>query len=384
MAGKRYVVNRQPTGTAVPRRATTNLRVLSPAPPGPRPARADLSGGRSWDRFYVRMLVSSLAVTTPFFVVGAFSNLGTWLFLVALLAAAVILVVSTWWMARPVDALSRAGEAVESGDYSVRAEPAGSADTRRLATTFNMLLDRIDGHLARARLEGSEAASTIWASADRITKAVMDQSQAAALASTGVETILRDSATVAGAVAAVVVQAAELRDNIQSAQTDLQSSSDRTQANAKRVNEIQAVLELLNDIADQTALLALNAAIEAARAGESGRGFAVVADEVRRLAERSKAAAAEIATLADGAQTTSGEAVAAIERRGHQLGRWMALTQAMSELSAKVGPAMDLHRVGSENLILAVQAATESSRAGAAAAEELIGAAVPARVLELN
>jgi methyl-accepting chemotaxis protein len=370
-------------GAAVPRRATTNLRVLSPGAPPPVPAPAEIPG-RSWDRFYVRVLVSSLAVTTPFVVVAALFNLGTWLFLGVLIAAAALLAASTWWLARPVGVLSRVAEAIESGDYSARAEPAGSADTRRLAMAFNMLLDRIDGHLARARLEGSETASTISASADRITKAVVDQSQAAVRASAGVETILRDCAEVAGAVSAVVVQAAELRDNIQRAQTDLQGSSDRTQANAKRVNEIQAVLEQLNDIADQTALLALNAAIEAARAGESGRGFAVVADEVRRLAERSKAAAAEIATLAHGAQTTSGEAVAAIVRRGEQLDRWMALTQAMSELSAKVRPAIDLHRADSDNLVLAVHAATESSRAVAAAAKELVGAAAPARVLELD
>ena len=131
----------------------------------------------------------------------------------------------------------------------------------------------------------------------------------------------------------LVAQAGELRSNIQRAQTDLQASSDRTQANARRVDEIQRVIELLNDIADQTALLALNAAIEAARAGDSGRGFAVVADEVRRLAERSKAAAADIAKLAQGAQSTSREAAAAIERRGEQLDRWMALTKTMEELA---------------------------------------------------
>jgi len=135
-------------------------------------------------------------------------------------------------------------------------------------------------------------------------------------------------------VAGLVIHAVELQANIQRVQTDLQASSDRTQANARRVNEIQQVVELLNDIADQTALLALNAAIEAARAGDAGRGFAVVADEVRRLAERSKAAAAEIAKLAVGAQSTSREAAMAIEKRGQQLDRWMSLTKTMVELAS--------------------------------------------------
>jgi methyl-accepting chemotaxis protein len=150
----------------------------------------------------------------------------------------------------------------------------------------------------------------------------------------------------AESIARVVDQAVELRDNIQRAQTDLEASSGRTAANAKRVDEIRQVVGVLNDIADQTALLALNAAIEAARAGDSGRGFAVVADEVRRLAEHSKTAAAEIAKLATGALTTSAEAVMAIERRGRQLDHWMHTTQVLVEVatsaSTQAALALDL------------------------------------------
>jgi methyl-accepting chemotaxis protein len=270
---------------------------------------------------------------------------------------------------RPVLALARAAAAIDSGDLAVRAVPSGGGQTRRLARSFNALLDQLINELPRMRGQASESAGKLSLSAEQLASATAEQMQAALQTSTELESLAASSGAISAAVAGVVAQAAELKANIQRAQTDLQASTDRTLANAKRVNEIQGVLELLNDIADQTALLALNAAIEAARAGDSGRGFAVVADEVRRLAGRSKAAAARIATLADGAQTTSGEAVVAIERRGQQLDRWMAMTQAMGDVSDKVQPAVEQQETATDAVRLAIQLIADRSRAVAAAAK---------------
>lgn len=78
---------------------------------------------------------------------------------------------------------------------------------------------------------------------------------------------------------------------------------------AKRCASVNSVLDVIEQLAEQTNLLALNAAIEAARAGEAGRGFAVVADEVRALAQRSSSSAQEIYEIIRQLSQQSTEAV---------------------------------------------------------------------------
>jgi methyl-accepting chemotaxis protein len=81
----------------------------------------------------------------------------------------------------------------------------------------------------------------------------------------------------------------------------------------KKSQQIGGVLEIINELAEQTNILAINATIEAAGAGESGKRFAVVADEIRKLADRVGGSTKEIRGLVDDIRSAVNTTVMATE-----------------------------------------------------------------------
>lgn len=123
--------------------------------------------------------------------------------------------------------------------------------------------------------------------------------------------VAQRSVQIAAKGAEVVRQTIQGMDNIRD---QIQETSKRIKRLGESSQEIGSIVELINDIAEQTNILALNAAIQAASAGEAGRGFAVVADEVQRLAERASNATKRIETLVQTIQSDTNEAVSSMEQ----------------------------------------------------------------------
>lgn len=123
--------------------------------------------------------------------------------------------------------------------------------------------------------------------------------------------VARRSVQIATNGAGVVRQTIAGMDSIRD---QIQETSKRIKRLGESSQEIGSIVELINDISEQTNILALNAAIQAASAGEAGRGFAVVADEVQRLAERSSGATKRIESLVQTIQADTNEAVSSMEQ----------------------------------------------------------------------
>jgi len=103
-------------------------------------------------------------------------------------------------------------------------------------------------------------------------------------------------------------------DGMNTIREQIQDTSKRIKRLGESSQEIGDIVELIEEIAEQTNILALNASIEASRAGEASRGFAVVADEVQKLAERSSTAARQIDVIVSTIQSDTNEAVVSMER----------------------------------------------------------------------
>jgi methyl-accepting chemotaxis protein len=125
--------------------------------------------------------------------------------------------------------------------------------------------------------------------------------------------------------------------------------------------KIGAVVETIDDIAEQTNLLALNAAIEAARAGEHGKGFAVVADEVRKLAERSGRETKQISELIAQVQTGTKDAVGAMDSGA-------AKVELGSQKAVQAGQAL-------EEILVAVQETVRQVGEIASSSQQMAGGA---------
>jgi methyl-accepting chemotaxis protein len=131
--------------------------------------------------------------------------------------------------------------------------------------------------------------------------------------------------------------------------------------------EIGEVVNLIQQIAGQTNLLALNATIEAARAGDAGRGFAVVAGEVKSLAVQTAKATEKIVAQITAVQTSTGVAVAAIQRNADRL-------QEIDRFTSTVASSLQEQNIATGEIFRNVANAAEGAKVVVSVLDQVAGA----------
>jgi len=202
------------------------------------------------------------------------------------------------------------GAIADSINYAIEA-------LRELVATINDTAMQLDqaarqtqaaaGHLAKASVAQSRqvaaATDAVGAMAASIEEVSGNAERSADVARHAVDVAHKGGAAVRRTI-----------DGMNAIRENIQDTSKRIKRLGESSQEIGNIVELINDIAEQTNILALNASIQASMAGESGRGFAVVADEVQRLAERAGHATRQIEVLVRTIQSDTNEAVVSMER----------------------------------------------------------------------
>lgn len=143
----------------------------------------------------------------------------------------------------------------------------------------------------------------------------------------------------------------------------------------ERSQEISGIVNLINTISERTHVLALNASMQAAVAGEAGRGFAVVAEEVQRLAESSRNATQQIASLVNNIQIETNETISTVnntisqvvdgseqaQKAGEQMRQTQEITAQLVSQVRSIALASEQQKAMSAELLTAVQRIGEST-----------------------
>jgi twitching motility protein PilJ len=212
-------------------------------------------------------------------------------------------------------------------------------------------------HLAEAAEHQAQQINTATSRINEIATSINQVSRNSAESADVAQRSVELSTKGAGVVRQTIVGMDSIRGQIQ-------ETSKRIKRLGESSQEIGSIVELINDISEQTNILALNAAIQAASAGEAGRGFAVVADEVQRLAERTSNATKRIEALVQTIQADTNEAVSSMEQTTSEV-------VAGARLAEDAGTALGEIETVSNTLASLIQGISSAAQQQSAAATDI-------------
>jgi methyl-accepting chemotaxis protein len=284
---------------------------------------------------------------------------------------------------KPIADIVSAVQEIASGKLKTRLEVKSNDELGTLSRSVNDMTENLAEVISEVQASSNEvagAATQIASGAEEMAAGMEEQRRQTSQVSAAVEQMSASVTEVAEKATGAAKRSDEGGEQAVKGGQIVQETIGGMNAISEQVNEsvrsvgelgrrseqIGEIIEVINDIADQTNLLALNAAIEAARAGEHGRGFAVVADEVRKLAERTTKATEEVADSIRAIQEETAQAVERMEAGKTRVDEGVQLAQ-------NAGSALEQIVAGAREIAPMIQGIAAAAEQQSSAANEISG-----------
>lgn len=304
-------------------------------------------------------------------------NLAIWAS-VGVLVILLLVVIGAWSGIRftlisPLNKIAASIRHISSGDLAQNIDVHGTNEMGQLAASLRSMQERLGQTVNEIRTRADvilTGASEISANNNDLSSRT--EQQAAALEETAasmeeIKTTVSNNAENARQANTLSHQARTAANSGSIVMGDVVSTMDKISKSARKISEINRVID---GIANQTNILALNAAVEAARAGEQGRGFSVVATEVRNLAKRSADAAKEISLLINESVTNVDDGARLIEDAGKTMQEIVTSVTHVSNIMQEITQASEEQSTGVNQIAMAVNDMDLATQQNASMVEE--------------